>query len=213
MLFSRSGPGFTATAAAAVDAAMLRANIEKHVAKDETDVVDSTCVGVRLVGGVWWWPPSERLWALLLSALWVCGSRRGSSAGLLSLLGVLQWFDLLERGKFAFYAALYRETSDWKDWNVRVLPSDALRELACGIVLAPFWGVNMRLPHLPFIGATDASSDFGIGGCTADIGISAVSELARFAEREGAYVTLAGVTDKPRSRSLGEPHNLGIGFS
>ena len=128
------------------------------------------------------------------------------------MLGLLQWFDLLERGKFSFYSALYRETADWSDWSSRAIPHDALRELASSVALAPFWGVDMKLPHLGFVGATDASSEFGIGGCTAGIGEVEVSKLARFAERAGAYVTLLVVESKPRSRSLGSPHNLRVGF-
>ena len=37
-------------------------------------------------------------------------------------------------------------------------------------------------------------------------------EVARFAERDGAYVTMAGDHDKPRAHSLGTPMCLGFGF-
>ena len=152
------------------------------------------------------------MWSLVLAAAHVCSSRRGSSAALLGFLGVLQWYDLLQRGKFAFYEAVYRETSDWEDWRERVLPADALREVLCGVLLAPLWGVDMALPHLPFVAATDASSDYGLGGCTAPFGPKDMSHFAALSERDGAYVTLRGVVDKPRSRSMGSPHLLDAGF-
>ena len=71
----------------------------------------------------------------------------------------------------------------------------------------------MNLNHLPFIAATDASSEYGLGGCTAQRTLASMSSLAALAERDGTYVTLQGVLDKPRIRSLGTPHNLGIGLA
>ena len=68
----------------------------------------------------------------------------------------------------------------------------------------------MALPHLPFVAATDASSD--LGGCTASLPPDAISELARVAERDGEYVVLNGVVDKPRGKTLGTPHSLGCGL-
>ena len=96
--------------------------------------------GVRLTDGRWWWPSSSRMWSLLLGGMHVCVTGVGSSGALLAYLGVLQWFDLLNRGKFSFYSAFYRETSDWSDWSERCLPADVLREIALGIILALFWG-------------------------------------------------------------------------
>ena len=212
MIFSKEGPGVTTAAASALDSEFLKANIEKHVKKDEKDATDSVCVGVKLSGGRWWWPPAARMWSLVLAATHVCVTSTASSAALLAFLGTLQWFDLLERGKFSFYAALYRESADWNDWSPRRMPGEALRELACALILGPFWGVDMALPHLPFVAATDASSEFGIGGCVASMDCNAVSDVARFAERNGAYVTMSGVEDKPRTRSLGTPLRLAFGF-
>ena len=71
------------------------------------------------------------------------------------------------------------------------------------MALGPVWGVDMNLGHLPFVAATDASSEFGLGGCTAPRSLASMSTLASLAERDGTYVTLQGVLDKPRTRSLG----------
>ena len=137
---------------------------------------------------------------------------RGLSAGLLAYLGHLRWFYLLQRGKLAFYSALYRESADWTDWDVRPLPSDALCELSTGVVLAPFWGVDMRLPHLMLLGATDASSEIGLGGCMSPVDAATITNLAKAAERDGQYVTLEGIESKPRGRSLGTPCCATVGL-
>ena len=63
----------------------------------------------------------------------------------------------------------------------------------------------MALPFLPFIAATDASDEFGIGACVSDSTIDYVEQLARKSETFGTYVTLQGVELKHRSRSLGSP--------
>ena len=152
------------------------------------------------------------MWSFLLGSIHVCVTGFVSSGALLAYLGVLQWFDLLNRGNFSFYFAFYREAPNCSDWSERLLPADVLREIALGILLAPFWGVDMTLPRLPFAGATDASSENGIGGCTAVLPHAAISELGRAAERDGGYVTLKGVVDKPCGRSLGVPHHLAVGF-
>ena len=213
MIFSRHGPGHTAAAAQLLDVAMAEAGIVKHPGKDINDSTDLTCNGVDLVDGRWWWPPASKMWQLLMGTVALCTSRRGSSAALRAFHGLIQWFDLLQRGKFAFYDSVYRESEAWDDWTVRNLPSDVLRELACSITLGSMWGVDMGISHLPFIAATDASSEYGLGGCTAPRTLASMSALASLAERDGTYVTLTGVTDKPRTRSLGSPHNLGIGLS
>jgi hypothetical protein len=40
---------------------MLAAGIEKHAGKDVNDSLNTVCVGIELVNGMWWWPPAERM--------------------------------------------------------------------------------------------------------------------------------------------------------
>ena len=42
----------------------------------------------------------------------------------------------------------------------RELPGDVRAELLAAAVLGVFWGVDMRVPHLEFVGATYASDEF-----------------------------------------------------
>ena len=39
----------------------------KHAGKDENDELNTTCVGVQLVDGIWWWPPPAKVWLLMLA--------------------------------------------------------------------------------------------------------------------------------------------------
>ena len=103
----------------------------------------------------------------------------------------MQWYDLLCRGKFSFYEAVYPYVADYENWQEAALPSKVLWEVLCGVVLVLYTGVDMRAPHLNFIGATDASSEFGLGGCIARLDHAQLRSIGRLAERDGEYVTLS----------------------
>ena len=210
MIFSKDGPGRTIGPTRRLEAAMIHPNVEKHPGKDENDKLDCTCIGVDLIKGRWWRPNVDKLWLFLYAVLHVARLQRASPAGLLGLLGTAQWFDLLNRGKLSFYDAIYRESKDYSDWCERIMPHDCLREILASAVLMTFCFVDMKLEHLDFAGATDASSEFGLGGCIAKAAKSTLSGLLAASERDGCYVTLDGIVSKPRSRSLGIPHLFGF---
>ena len=108
MIFSSSGPGGKTNATRRVEEQMNAAGIIEHVDEDVDDVVNTVCVGVELIDGQWWWPPAEKLWTMLLATMNACETKRTASpAGLLALLGVLQWFDFLRRPKLAFHLCLH----------------------------------------------------------------------------------------------------------
>ena len=109
MIFSKGGPGLTINAANRLDRAMAEAGIVKHEGKDVDDSLNTTCVGVDFVDGSDWWLPASKFWSLLVATIGLCTSRRGSSAAFRGFHGLVQWFDLLQRGKFSFYDAVYRE--------------------------------------------------------------------------------------------------------
>ena len=205
MIFSSAGEGGTTAPTLRVEAEMLAAGIAKHPAKDEDDVLNAVCVGVELIDGLYWWPPAERMWLLMRTIVWLCEQRRGSPAGVLALLGVLQWFDLMRRPKLSCYHAVYSFTADWHDWGVRDLPRAVRSELLTSVLLSPFWGIDMSLRFLPFIAATDASDEFGIGACVTDASDDYIRSLSRHVEKNGTYVTIEDIQPKARARSLGDP--------
>ena len=205
MIFSSSGPGATIAPTLRVEEEMRRAGIVKHEGKDVNDELSTVCVGVELVDGRWWWPPFERMWILLLAAIHLAETGNGSPAGVLAMLGVLQWFDLMRRPKLSCYHSVYAFASNWHDWSTQPVPRTVLAELVTSVLLSAFWGIDMTLPYLPFVAATDASDEFGIGACVSDTAIDLVKDIARRAERDGTYVTIRGIEPKLRTRSLGEP--------
>ena len=208
MVFSSAGPGGTSEATRNIEIEMAAAGIAKHPGKDEDDVLSGVCVGVELVDGTWWWPPVPRMRTLLMAVSWVCGTGVASPAGILAMLGVLQWFDLMRRRTLSCYHSVYAFVAGWNDWTRRPLPASVREELLTSILFSTFWGIDMSLPHLPFIDATDASDEFGIGGCTTPASDYYVRFLARMAERDSTYVTIRDIEPKLRSRPFGEPINI-----
>ena len=75
-------------------------------------------------------------------------------------------------------------------------------------------GIYMTAPHLDFVGATDASTDFGYGASIAPMSPSEIRRLARLDTKVGDHVTLgAGSTDDTKPGRLGEPHRLNCALS
>ena len=103
MVFSSAGPRGTSEAIRKIEIEieMAAAGIAEHPAKDEDDVLNGVCVGVELVDGTWWGPPAPRMWVLLMAVSWVCDTGVASPAGILAMLDVLQWFDLMRRPKLS----------------------------------------------------------------------------------------------------------------
>ena len=68
----------------------------------------------------------------------------------------------------------------------------------------------MQLPFLPFIGATDASTEYGHGGVVAQAGIDEVRKIARMACKAGGHVCVGDGPALPAELSarLGPRHDL-----
>ena len=70
----------------------------------------------------------------------------------------------------------------------------------------------MRLPYLPFIGATDASTLYGHGDTVANLGSNEIDLIARLACKGGAHVQFG---DGPELSDellawFGPRHNVGL---
>ena len=190
MVFSDSGPGRTLKAATAVEEVMLKRGILKNPDKDVDDVFDATCIGIDLVDGSAWCPPPARMWKLLDAVVDLATARRCSPGGVAAYLGTTQWFDLLRRLQLCVFSEVYSFSSGAKakDWAVVDAPNLVISELLLDMVLYLFGKVDMHLPFLPVIAATDASTEFGHGGAVADATVSEVRAIARMACKSGGHV-------------------------
>ena len=75
-----------------------------------------------------------------------------------------------------------------KDWTPVFVPPGVLGELLLDRVLSLFCKVDMRLPFLPIIGATDASTQYGLGGVVSHADTSEVRRVARLTCKAGGHV-------------------------
>ena len=107
-----------------------------------------------------------------------------------SYLGIAQWFDLLRRLQLSVFDQGYGFCSGAlvRDWNVRPIPCEVTGELLLDMILSLFGKVDMQLPFLPLIGATDASTEYGHGGVVAQAGFDEVRKIARMACKAGGHV-------------------------
>ena len=203
MIFSDAGVGVTDKAAMDVELVMLERGIAKNPDKDVDDTLSTTCVGVDLVDGRYWCAPGCRLWSLLDALLDLVSLGVGSRGAVASYSGIAQWFDLLRRLRLSVFDHMYGFCSGAlaRDWNLRPIPSEVLGELLLDMVLSLFGKVDMQLPFLPTIGATDASTEFGHGGVVAqaDVLFSERSHVWR-ANRVVTFALVTVLRCRPNSQ-------------
>ncbi|CAE7235717.1 ML5 [Symbiodinium sp. CCMP2592] len=135
MLFSNAGPGVTAAAAERLDAAMVSHDVLKNSAKDVTDCLNATCVGVSLENGVQWAVPPERCLALVVCTTQLAAGKQALPEQILQLLGSLQWYDLLRRQQLAVHQQVYKFTTHNDAFHQQLVQEDVLEELLLGC----FW--------------------------------------------------------------------------
>ncbi len=209
MIFSNAGAGTSLAAASRVENGLAAAGVQKHAGKDINDVTDCTCVGVVLEHGVTWAPPGSKI-ALLMNAMLHFFHHRAAAPGIVArYMGVVQWFDLLQRCKLSTYQEVYSFARRDAPWIRQPLPDDVVVELLLGVVLAPFWSGDLLREFLSLVGASDASSSFGFGGAVAYLLVEDVRGMSRLAERAGDYIVM-GDTTEVESTVLGHRHSLGL---
>ena len=125
-----------------------------------------------------------------------------------SLLGMLQWFCLLQRSMFSVFDKSYGFVQQPAPANRRSLPEAVQLELLQMLALMPLLPAALDRQFLDTLLACDAAPEFGFGVCAAKCGRRLVQQVGRLAERQGDYVRLLpnpGMTEKPR---LGVMHRL-----
>ena len=97
-----------------------------------------------------------------------------------------------------------------KDWTVCEVSHDIIGELLLDMLLSLFGRVDLQLPFLPLIGATDASTEFGLGGVAASSTIGEVRAIARMACKSGGHVSMSDGPefDEALLARLGKRHEV-----
>ena len=145
------------------------------------------------------WPRRVLVWTLLRADTSVRQAlvfgrlaylRVGSRGAVASYLGSAQLFDLLRRLQLSVFDHIYGFCSGAlaRDWTVQSIPSEVLGELLLDMTFSLFGRVDMQLPFLLVIAATDASTEFGHGGVVAQANIDVVRKIARMACKSGGHV-------------------------
>ena len=107
-----------------------------------------------------------------------------------TFMGSLQWFDLLNRPTLAALDEIYNFNRLASPSISRALPSAVAAELAISLLLLPLVQVNMRRPWCQILGATDASTEYGFGACTAQVTEAQARQLGRWASKGDCFVRL-----------------------
>lgn len=210
MIFSDQGPGGTVAATHRLETALSDHGIQKNGAKDVDDALTAECVGFELVDGSHWWPPSTRLWKMMLSVVHLHAVGSCTPVSLRGFLGAVQWYDLIERMKLSVYDTAYAFAGSEPQQTIVPIPSSVLRELLCSVVLAPYWGFDMRREHADLIVASDASTSFGLGVSVSHLDVSQVRAVSKLDAKVGEHVVLDHEVASARASRLGARHRLNL---
>lgn len=192
MILSDRGPGATLDAAVVFEKDLSSHGAVKHPAKDIDDPLNTCCIGIDLVNGKHWHPPVEKLWQLIAALVDLSASKRCSPGAVAAYHGLVQWFCLLVRLRHFVFESIYEFSSESraKGWKQVDCPSGILSELLINAALMPFGSIGMRKPFLPLLGATDASTVFGLGATVSNMEPEELRVVARLSAKAGEHVTL-----------------------
>jgi hypothetical protein len=189
-----------------------KSGIARKPAKDIDWSLQGTAIGCDFDGEAGFLDPNATKQIQILYDSAVLLTRTNAKpADVMTVMGSLQWFDLLARGKLAVYRTVYDFERLPNSDTARVLPSEVKSELPMSVAWGMFWSANLDRPFLPLVSATDASTIYGFGVSVASADEALVREISTYAEKRGDYVVLSAegedTTKLPKKR-LGVPRHL-----
>ena len=105
----------------------------------------------------------------------------------------MQWYDHLRRPRLSIYSKIYAWARQGDDECANGdVPQAALDELALGVIFGVYWRVDLTRDFHPLASASDASTDFGFGVSVCTFLADLLHAVARWSEKQGAYVVLDG---------------------
>ena len=216
MVFNRGPLGKLGALGPRIDKAMIDLGVVKNASKDINGVGDEVCIGVALEGGVRFAPPPDKLAYALAGVAEVLAVGAVTPHSLQSLLGVVQWFDQINRPLFAVLDTVYEFQRRLPTHEVQQLDACHLRELLVVMLLAPLWEADLTRPWLSELLASDASTSFGFGASALRCSSEVTRSVGRLSEKRGDYIRFArdgGPDDEPERDRIGTPHKLGFAKS
>jgi hypothetical protein len=216
MEFTCLGAEYATKSAERLDRAFDRVGILKNVSKDVTGDLNGTCIGVDLVAGLSLAPSITKLATLLAALVELCKDPHSNPHmapyNLAAILGVVQWFDQLNRPLFSVLDTVYQFCRLSRPRTAQPLLKSHVAELIMVLCLAPLWEADLTREWLGEVEATDASTTFGFGICSLKCSPLLAKRLGRLSEKRGDFVRLnpdAGSDGERRDR-IGNPHHLNL---
>ena len=194
------------------DAAMAESCIPRKTSKDVTLTEHVTALGCDLSSRPHMAEPAAaKLAACFCSLLDRLNRGMAAPKAANGLLGVLQWFCLLQRPAFSVFDNIYEFARRQPQHIPQELPKLVMVELAVACGLLPLLAVSLDRPYHEELLACDAAPEFGFGVCAAPCSQDILHRLGCLAERRGDFVRLYREDgDEPEVPRLGTPHRLNM---
>lgn len=194
-----------------LDRAFESHGILRNASKDISLAPELTALGCDLSNNpVKAEPNSEKMGQCICRTLDLLHRTHASPRAVHGLLGVWEWFALLQRGFFSIYDSVYQFVRKEPADCVFPVPGAVLNEMLVSALLAPLLSADLDRLVLPKLVATDAAPEFGFGVSACECNIREATQVCRLSERRGDYVRLTShpgdVAEMPR---LGVPRKLG----
>ena len=129
-------------------------------------------------------PNIAKLGQAVCSTLDLLATGTATPAGFHSLLGVWEWFSLLERPFFSIYDAVFGFVRREPTHQKQVVPCNALDEILLTLVLAPLFCTSLDREPLQFLTAADAARQYGFGVSVCGCSATEVGEVADWRKGE-----------------------------
>ena len=178
---------------ARLDGAFEACGVPRNRSKDISLKEEVAALGCDLTNGpVMVQPSKPKIAACVCRTLDLLHRGWSSPRGFHALLGVWEWFALLQRAFFGIYSSVYdfvrREPAKGKV----PVPKPALNELLLTLALAPLLSVRLDKQPLDFMTASDAAPQYGFGVSMCPCSSADALRVCKLAKRRGDHVRLQG---------------------
>ena len=193
-----------------MDASLARHGMPKNGAKDVALESEMSALGCKLTARPPAVEPNTHKLVLVFKALLdLLAKQTATPAGLSRLLGVEQWFCLLNRPMFSIFDKVYDFVRREPQTCSFVVPEAVWTELAVAAFLMPLLGADLGRDFIPQLTACDAAPEFGFGVSFLRCSSKLAEKVGSLAERRGDYVKFFPEPGAPKAKDrLGTPHTL-----